>query len=238
MKNTILFFVIACLFTSCKNNNTTNADTVSSTSESSDKSVAEKIADAVTGERYGIKAAIVESEMNMEKMGKVTTTKYFDDYGKKELTKSATAISMMGKEINSVSYSMMKDDYIYIWQEGAKDGSKMKMDASKFDPKDANFDKLTQEMKDKLKIKEEGSEDILGKTCKVISFTLDDERAKGATGKSSVWKGIALKSEFGMLGHTMLMEAKKLDENPSFSANQFELPADVTFKELNIPAKK
>ena len=175
--------------------------------------------------------------MNMEKMGKVTTTKYFDDYGKKELTKSATAISMMGKEINSVSYSMMKDDYIYIWQEGAKDGSKMKMDASKFDPKDANFDKLTQEMKDKLKIKEEGSEDILGKTCKVISFTLDDERAKGATGKTAVWKGIALKSEFGMLGHTMLMEAKKIDENPSFSANQFELPANVTFKELNIPAK-
>lgn len=108
---------------------------------------------------------------------------------------------------------MIKDDYIYIWQEGATSGTKMKMDPSKFDPKNADFNKLTQEMKDKLKIKEEGTEDVLGKSCKVISFTLDDERTKGATGKSSVWKGIAIKSQFGIAGQTMLMEAKKLDEN-------------------------
>lgn len=235
MKNIFLFLSIACLFTSCKNNTDSANATVK---ESADKPASEIAVNNLNGERYGIKAAIVESEMSMEKMGKVISIKYFDDYGKKELTKTATAISIMGKEINSVSFSMMKDGYMYIWQDGATSGNKIKIDASKFDPKNADLEKLTQEMKDKLKIKEEGTEDILGKTCKVISFIFDDERVKGASGKTSVWKGIAMKSEFGVAGHNMLMEAKKIDENPNFATNQFDLPANVTFKEISAPTEE
>lgn len=233
MKNILLFFVIACLFTSC-NNTKTNADTEVEVSESTEQPVAEKIADAVNGERYGIKSAIVESEMNMEKMGKVVTTKYFDDYGKVEFNKYATLMSVMGKEINSTSNSLMKDGYMYIWQDGATSGTKMKIDASKFDPKNGDFDKLTKEMKDKMKIKDEGTAEVFNKTCKVISLTMDGN----ISGKSYTWKGITLKSEFGKDGHNMITEVKKLDESPSFAANQFEVPANVTFKEMNTTQAK
>lgn len=223
MRNLFLILSTILIFTACKNNKPD-----SETEEPS--SVISDVKDAITND--GLKAAIYETETVMPGgMGTTSTKVSFDDYGKKARTEINTAISFGGKNMNTSANSLIADGYVYSWQTGAKTGSKFKLDESKFDPNNMDFSRMSEEMRKKLNYKDEGTETVNGKECKVASFS-----AEQMTGKVWMWKQIPIKMEMSVVGKTVTATLKSLDENPSFADGTFAVPADIEFKEMNMPA--
>ena len=222
MQKLILIFGITALFTACKNNNTA--------SESSEPtSVVADIKEAVTND--GLKSAIYESETIMPGgMGTTSTKVTFDDYGKKTRTEMKSAISFGGKSMNTSANSLMIDGYVYSWQTGAKKGNKFKLDESRFDPSNTDFSKLSEEMRKKLNYKDEGTETVNGKECKVASFS--SEQMKG---KVWMWKQVPVKMEMSIVDKVVTSTLKNLEENPSLPSGTFDVPADVEFREMSMP---
>ena len=216
MQKLSLIIGIAVLFTACKNK-----------TASEPNSVVSEIKEAVTND--GLKSAIYETETEMPGgMGTTSTKITFDDYGKKSKTEIKSSMSFGGKSMNTSSTSLMADGYVYSWQTGAKTGTKFKLDKSKFDP--SNMADITDEMKKKLNYKDEGTETVNGKECKVASYTTEQMK-----GKMWMWKQVPVKMEMSMMGKVMTSNLKNLEENPSLPSGTFDVPADVEFKEMNLP---
>lgn len=222
MQKLLLIIGVLALFTSCKNNNASTA--------TEPNSVVSEIKDAVTGE--GLKSAIYETETVMPAgMGTTTTKVTFDDYGKKTRTEINSAISFGGKSMNTSTNSLMIDGFVYSWQTGAKSGTKFKLDESRFDPNNLDFSKMTEEMRKKMNFKDEGTESVNGKECKVASFSTEQMQ-----GKVWMWKQVPMKMEMSIVGKTVTSTLKHLEEDPSLAAGIFDVPADIEFKEMNLPA--
>ncbi len=224
MKKLIMILAVAFLFTACKNNTET-------TEQAENTSVIADIKEAVAGD--GLKSAIYESETLMPGgMGSSVNKVTFDDYGKKSRTEINSTITFGGKSMNTSSNSLMLDGYIYSWQTGATKGNKFKLDESRFDPSNTDFSKLSEEMKKKLNYKDEGTETVNGKECKVASFSAEQMK-----GKVWVWKQIPVKVEMSVVGKTITSNLKSLEENPSIPAGTFEVPSGIEFREMSMPAE-
>lgn len=223
--STIFLFSVLLLFvSSCNNSGGTkeNGDDTNS-SENSDQ----------TGYKYDLKSAIVTSKTNMAMAGgDMTTILYFDDHGEKYATENINKMSMMGQTMETHSKTIMKDGYIYTWNVGEKTGNKMKLDMMK---NGENFDykKMSKEMMDQMKIKKTGTDNVQGKKCDV--YEMNDE---SMTGKYYIWDNITMKSETSISGMTVTTEVTDLKENASIPASTFEVPGDVAFTEMSMPAKQ
>src|SRR5688572_25524614 len=69
--------------------------------------------------RYSIKSAKVTTTMQMPGgMGTSNTILYFDDYGDKEMRESISVLNFGGKNMNKTTRTIIKDDYIYMWEIG------------------------------------------------------------------------------------------------------------------------
>lgn len=222
MKKLLYFLLATALFISCKQNSGEKNAEKGGNSANSEASPSDG-----KGKTYGIKAGILISEMDMMGMGKATVENNFDDYGSVSLTNTKTSIMSM----NTVTHSLKKDGWIYVWSDGQKEGQKFKLDAKGFAKDNMDIEALTDEMKQKMNFKEEGSADVLGKSCKVYSMTIS-EKGMDMAGKIYVWEKLALKSEFGAKDINIVMEPKSLDEHPSFAAGFFDVPAGITFSEM------
>ncbi len=179
----------------------------------------------------GLKSAMYEAETEMPGgVGSTTMKITFDDYGKLKLTEMSMNMSVGGHAMNNNTKSLMKDGYVYSWVPGAKTGTKIKLDISKVDPKrDMDFSNLTDEWKAKYHYKDEGTETIDGKECKVGSYEVESFK-----GKVWMWKQIPVRMELTMSGKSITTNVKNIQENPSIPAGTFDVPADVQFKEMNI----
>lgn len=227
MKKIIFIAIAVIIFTAC--NQKTES---SSTSENAVAETAATSASDVPKGQYEYKSGILEAETVMPGgMGTTTTKITFDDYGKQKITETNMAMSMGGHSMNTTTKSLVKDDYVYSWSSASKSGMKFKLDPSRVDPK-TNMDvsKMTEEMKARLHLQEVGNETIDGKDCKV--FTYEAETMKG---KMWIWKQMPLQSEMSIGGKSIISKYKSFRENPSIPAGTFDVPADVEFKEMNIP---
>lgn len=223
MKNLLFALCAVLFFTACKNSATTSEQ------DSSSSATETKAADTRKG-RFDFKSGILETQTNMMSMGTANVKMIFDDYGKTQLTESTVSMEMMGKKINTLSKSLVKDGYIYNWSEPSMGAAtKMKLNSETFDEKNLDFNSLTDEMKKRFQIKEEGNESIDGKTCKVYSFVTE-----GMKGKTWIWKGLPLQSEMSVAGQTVKSKFLKFEENPSIPASTFEIPQGITFSEINL----
>ncbi|MEN9447652.1 MAG: hypothetical protein RJA25_942 [Bacteroidota bacterium] len=226
MKKLLFIFGAIAILTSCKNNGTTNA-----TENNAATNAETKIIDS---ENHGdaLKSASYEVETTMPAgMGTTKTKTIFDDYGKKSRTVIQSSISFGGKAMNSASNNLLLDGYVYNWQTDQKTGMKFKLDETKMDLKNTDFSRLSEEMKKKLNFKMEGKEDINGKECTVASFSSEQMQ-----GKVWVWKQIPMKTELNVVGKTITSKLISLDENPSIPSGTFEIPSDVLFNEMQLPA--
>lgn len=182
--------------------------------------------------QYGLKSAVVVTETDMPGgHGTMEMKVTFDDYGKEKLTEMTMNIAIPGHNMNTVTKSIYKDGYVYSWNNMTKTGTKMKLDLSRIDKKDLDITRLSEEMKAKMHLKEEGTETVGGKECKVFSYDSGDMK-----GKLWLYKQIQLKSEMTMAGHTVITNFKSIDENPGIAAGTFDLPAGIEFREVSIPA--
>lgn len=224
MKKLLIILSATILFVACKTNTTTN----NANGETETTELATSTAATPEG-RFDDKSGILITETDMMGMGKSTLKMSFDDYGKKVMNEMT--MSMMGKEMHTKS--LIKDGYAYTWTEPATMAMKVKID-NKSDEKNINYKDLSEELKKKMNMKEEGNETIDGKDCKVFSFSMEE----GMKGKSWVWKGLPVQSEIEMQGKKILTKFKEYQTNVSIPASTFDLPAGVDFKEMinNAPA--
>lgn len=223
MNKLFLTVCIALLLSACNQNK--------STSESAETKPGIASPEVTMNKDMGLKSAMYEAETEMPGgVGSTTMKIIFDDYGKLKLTEMKMNMSVGGHTMNNSTKSLMKDGYVYSWVAGTKTGTKFKLDLSKADPKkDMDFSNLTEEWKAKYHYKDEGTETIDGKECKVGSYEVESFR-----GKIWMWKQIPVRMELTMSGKSITTNVKNIQENPSIPAGTFDVPSDVEFKEMNI----
>jgi len=170
--------------------------------------------------RYELKSAIIKKTMEM--MGqKMESVQYIDEYGAKEVI--VMKMSMPGGQAMEIRTYNRGDSVITV-NMANKTGQKTAMQV-----KPVNFLKLTPEIKQKFEIKEEGQEQIAGKTCNKYSLKMDQ---MGTTVTSTVWiwKGIALKTFSTVSGMTLTDLATEIQENAVIVPTIFMIPEGVTFQ--------
>lgn len=219
MKKILYTLCVVLLMNACKNK-ITNNDTASEGA---------KAVENTTNNSGNLKSVFYETETTLPQgMGSSTSKVYTDDYGKKLSMVSESKMSMAGKNMSNTSHTLVVDGYSYSWTNSAKNGVKFKNDESNFNPNSVDIAKLSEELKKKISFKDEGKEDINGKTCNVFSFNME-----GAQAKMWNWKGIPMKMELNMMGNTITSNTKNIQENPSIPAGTFDVPSDITFNEVN-----
>ena len=219
MKKLISFFSAASLFlAACQSNQTgTPADGANTVIET--KTETKATSTDADQKRYKPEKGLIEYNYSMAGMKGVQTLK-FRNYGEEEMR--VVVMDMMGKKMNL--YSLRKGGYLYSWGEGMPNAIKMKIPADQ----NINYRNIPDSIRERFKIEEAGTETFLGKTAK--TFKIKDATT-GMNGSTAVWEGIPLRSVVQMQGNMMEFTATKIDENPSFTDKDFELPANISFTE-------
>ena len=173
--------------------------------------------------KYEIKSGIIKSTSDMGQGSE--SILYFDDYGKKE----ATVASRPNRDGGTVKMRTI-----------TKDGQRISINldektASSFPMRESiNYLKLTQEVKDRNKIKELGDETVAGKPCKKYSLEVANRMGGGdqtSTMTVWIWKGITLKSTSSFGERTMTSTATEIQENATVAADLFTVPSGITVEE-------
>jgi hypothetical protein len=222
MKKNIIYlgFALAIIFASCnpsKNNDEKLAEKPSSEEVKSVENTKKSQG------KYGIKSGIVEYKSNALGMDQ-TIIITFDDFGNKEVTDTYTEV--MG--IKDHARTIIKEGYAYNLNMAEKRYTKVKMMGNSNENMD--FLNMGEDMVKKMNFKQLGKEKIIGKECDKHSIDYKEMSMKGTYW---IWNGIALKSDITTMGMKVLMEAVKIDENPSIDASKFEVPKE--FKEIKNP---
>ncbi len=174
--------------------------------------------------KIDLKSAIIQ--MQSSAMGLTQNiTIYFDDYGRRQM--SEVSQKLMGQEMKMCT---IKDSlYIYTYTIGEKTGKKKKVDIEN-NPDDINFNAITRDMARELKLKKNGTAEILGRKCDVYNMEVAKVKLKGTY---YIWKGIPLMTKSTVMGMEIKLEATKIDENPVIPADKFKVPSDIKFEEAN-----
>lgn len=169
--------------------------------------------------KYPLRSAVITYEAALpQNMGSNTRTLYFDDYGDKEKTVTLTSISAMGQSMNTETHTIITDGYVYSWTPGESTGTKIKLEEG-FNPKNMNYDELSDEMKEQMNLVEEGKEKFMDKNCDVYSMDME-----GVSGKVWVWENLPLKIQASAMGMIMTEKATNIDENADIPSGTFDLP--------------
>jgi len=165
--------------------------------------------------KYGFKSAIVKISTDM--MGQtVESTAYIDEYGAKECQKLKMEVPGMG---SMESGSIMKDGKAWSINYTMKQVQEVEMNTED----QPNFLNLTDEVKEKFKIKEVGKEKVLDKDC--VVYTMETE-AQGMTATLKVWcyKGLALKTVTNISGMAISAVATDFQEDAMVLPQVFDVP--------------
>ena len=172
--------------------------------------------------KYEIKSAIITKSVEM--MGqKIDGMQYVDDFGVKEsITLKMPMQGVPGSflQIRTIN----KGDTIITANLELKTGNKIVLPE-----KPVNYLKLTEEVREKYKIKELGQEEVAGKQCDKYSLEVSQMGQQVST-TAWVWKGIVLKSVTSASGMTMTEEATGIKENIEVDTENFTIPKDVTIQ--------
>ncbi len=182
------------------------------------------------GGPYGVKSGIITYKpMNMMGMS-ITQTIYFDDYGNREARELVTQGNMMGKEIKSHVIDIRDGlTNIHYELENIVDGQNVaKKEAYKQEIpiemlEQQNFTNLSDEMKKKMKYKEEGTETVAG--LKGTKYSMAPDSANPTVMATGVhYKNIPLKISMGGIE----IIADKVDFDAKVPAEKFKVPEGYT----------
>ncbi len=174
--------------------------------------------------RYAIESGSVTYEVSGAQTG--TKTISWKDWGMTERTENDTSISAAGISVPNKSISLMKGDNMYSYIPGETNGTKLENTILEQVSKNSNKDleEIGIEMMEAMGGKKSGTENIAGKTCDLYEIS-----NLGTT--TCIWKGINLKNDVGLAGMNVSEIATSVStDTPEESL--FELPSEVTFKDL------
>lgn len=180
-----------------------------------------------TGKRYGAEVGSVTYKM--ETMGIPTTIEmYWKDFG--AISASVSTMEMMG--VKTITTNVIKDGYSYSFNNQTKDGQKVKTNPN--GSEQLNYNELDEQIMKNFNMKKLANEKVMDKDCEVYSMDYS-----GVKSKTWVWQGIAIKMESEAMGIPVKMTATKIQEGVEPPATIFELPKDITFKEISaVPTAK
>ncbi|MFA4852205.1 MAG: hypothetical protein WC599_06775 [Bacteroidales bacterium] len=226
MMKKIFFLFTAIAFIALISCSGDSKKTDGATDSTATKDNIEKV--AKTNGKYQLKSGIITMSSDAMGIGQ-TITLYFDDYGNKECaeTKGEMDMGIAGK-VQMHQLAITKDGYVYNIDMTNKSGTKTKITPNS-KQKDIDFSNLTEDMMKQMKIKKEGTEVLLGKTCDKYSL---DAPALKMKSSYSVWNGIPLKSEVNMIGIVAKITTTKIEENCVIPAEKFEIPKDIKITEV------
>jgi len=179
------------------------------------------------GGPYGVKSGVViYKPMNMMGMS-ISQTIYFDDYGNKETREVVTSGSMMGQTVQSHAFDIREGlTTIHYELENIKNGQNVatKEAYRQQIPKELLeqqfFSSLSDELKSKLKYKEEGTESVAGLTGTKYTMAPDSTNP-GMVANGVHYKNILLKLEMGGIS----VIADKVDLDSKVPSDKFKVPA-------------
>ena len=171
--------------------------------------------------KYEFKSAIIKKSMEMWGQ-KIEAVQYFDDYGKME----SVSMTMQIQGTNTRMRTITVGDVITVLNLENKTGNRVTMSDNQ-----VNFLKLTQEVKDKYKVKELGEETIAGKPCKKYSMEMS-QMGQDVSITTWIWKGIALKTISEAGGMTIIDLATDIKENVAVDAENFSIPSDFSIQDM------
>ena len=169
--------------------------------------------------KYELKSAFIKKTMEMWGQ-KIEALQYFDDNGKIESV--SFTMNMQGADVRM--RTITKGDVITVINLDNKTGNTMP-------DKPVNYLNLTQDVKDKYKIKELGEETIIGKPCKKYSLEMS-QMGMDVSVTTWVWKGISLKTISNTSNMAMIEEATEIQENVAVDAANFAIPDDFNITEM------
>lgn len=204
------FALCAMLFTACNSNDT---------NQTGGEKTVDNVFSAPDG-KYRPEEGVINYTYSMAGMQGEQIIK-FRDHGEEELIE--IQMDMMGQKMTT--YTLSKDGYVYTWSANSNEGMKMKPSESE----KINYRDIPDSIRTKLNIKETGTEELLGKTAKIFSMS---DTESGMQGTTSVWEGIPLKSVMEIQGNKVQILATKFDENPTLNEKDFEIPANINFREF------
>jgi hypothetical protein len=192
------------------------------------------------GGPYGIKSGIVTYKpMNMMGMS-ISQTIFFDDYGNKETREVVTQGNMMGQTVQTHAFDIREGlTTIHYELENIKNGQNVatkeayKQQIPKELLEQQYFSSLSEELKNKMKYKEEGTETVAGLTGTKYSMAPDSANPSMiATGVH--YKNILLKLEMGGIS----IVADKVELDAKVPAEKFKVPDGykIVDKKLNPAA--
>lgn len=189
--------------------------------------------------RYGVKSGKITTSMEM--MGQAVIQEvYFDDYGAKQ----ASISNFNGRKMRNINVDgrmiMVNDEEktaVEMPMGGRMGGGPMG-GGPRGGGRDEQIDweNLTEKVIRKNRIKENGEEEIAGKTCKVYTYTV---MMMGQARKQTVWiyKGItmktSMKTDFGEMGQTVVALEEDIEIDPAM----FTVPEGVTIEKMEMPQR-
>lgn len=180
-----------------------------------------------TGKRYGVEMGSVTYKM--ETMGIPTTIEmYWKDFG--NVSANVSTMEMMG--VKTITTNVIKDGYSYSYNNQAKEGQKIKINPNSTEQ--LNYNELDEQAMKNYNMKKLANEKVMDKDCEVYSMDYS-----GVKSKTWIWQGIAVKMESEAMGIPVKMTVTKIQDGVEPPASVFELPKDITFKEISaIPGAK
>jgi hypothetical protein len=208
---TIHFYLFTTLFAlaACKGGHEQRTATANDAGSAIEGSSA---ANPAVTHRYLIKSGCINY---IGAMG-VNQTLYFDNYGAVE---AFTTEMDMGTAKTKIT-QIRKEGYQYSIVEGQPTGTK-----TKWITNDINYSQLDPELLKRYKLKDLGTETILGKKCRKYSLETGNTPAT-----VWIWGNIMVKTFTKMGNSDMIIEATKIEEAP-VDAAVFEIPSNITFTE-------
>lgn len=173
-------------------------------------------------QKFGVEQGMMEFKMTTMGMNS-NMEMYWRDYGKENAT--ITTMDMMG--MKTTSHTIISGDYVYTWDDMTKMGTKIKVDKDE-NNQQINYNNISDEMRDQYNLVEAGTDEVMGKTCKV--FTM---KYNGVQSKTWVYKGMALKSESTVAGIKTTLEVIKMEEGVEPPAEVFKIPENIKFQDVN-----
>ena len=231
-----VLFVLSMVFaiTSCTNYKKKDADEETSDSTQTDEVSAEEQDVEATGDgKYEKKSGMVAYDSEMSGV-KTRMKYYFDDYGARECTEMTVEMDMNGQKKTTNTRMFEKDGYYYVLNMDSKTGSKTKDDGKTQQALiSMDIDELIErsEADPNVTITEEGTEDILGKECRIINVK---DNQSNMSGKYWIYDNIPLKMVMEQPQGEIQVLAVEFEEDAEIPAELFEVPVDFEIKEMNM----
>lgn len=176
---------------------------------------------------YQIKSGEIKYEITTEMFGTkniIDSTLYFDDYGKKEASRTISSGTILGMDSTMDITTITTEEKIYVINNADKEYSIIGVENAEDYSSDISEDFDLEDYE------KSGQEKVLGKNCDILIYEGEDEDGK-ISNKMWMWKGLILRMEITMEMEGLIvstkMDAKEI-KTGNIDKSVFNVPSGYT----------